>query len=345
MAEPTAPHKPPQLHLGFHICKQGWARPQKTLQRALRQTGRRASRSPVPTWSPLARTAGAGRSPGALASGCGQGSRQDRDALGTAGHQAHARGHDPLWEGMLRDGQHPGLAPGRPATSSPPQSKTPAPPGHTARSAHQAGPHLPATSGPRPARPGRLPKARPGGAASWRVRERGPTTGTAPSAPGPPARGPEASGGAAWRPGEQREARREAGSSGRCPCEAAGSWSGASAARAGPAAEFPFPGARPVHQPRPDTCDHRPLPLATAKSFWAEDRDPGSFPQSEARQPQPADGTARRPGLGQEPGADTEREAWAVDRPGLEPAPPLASCLLRASQVTWLRPLPTCELV
>lgn len=74
-------------------------------------------------------------------------------------------------------------------------------------------------------------------------------------------------------------------------------------------------------------------PVTTGSSHWpkpsflAEDRDPGSLPQSETRQSQPADGTARGPRRGQGPRADTECKAWAVDRPGPESAPPLASCL------------------
>lgn len=74
-------------------------------------------------------------------------------------------------------------------------------------------------------------------------------------------------------------------------------------------------------------------PVTTGSSHWpkpsflAEDRDPGSLPQSETRQSQPADGTARGPRRGQGPRADTECKAWAVDRPGPESALPLASCL------------------
>lgn len=68
-----------------------------------------------------------------------------------------------------------------------------------------AQPYLPATYGPPPARPGRLPKERPAGAASQPGRARGPTTGLAPPAPGWPARGPAAPGAATWWASRLRE--------------------------------------------------------------------------------------------------------------------------------------------
>lgn len=204
-----------------------------------------------------------------------------------------------------------------------PTGKTPHPrPRHPEPST--PGPHLPATCGLPPA-PGRLLRERPGGAASWRVRARGPTTGTAPSAPGPRARGPAASGDAVWRLREGAPARKEARRAG-----SAGSWellrkewhSGC------PGAEFPFPGPSGPHP-------HQ-TPVTTGGSHWPEPRaswertGTGSFPQSQARYP-----GCRRLGGGAGPGQSPAQTRHGVGRPELKPSPRGPAAWLWASRVTW----------
>ena len=94
----------------------------------------------------------------------------------------------------------------------------------------------------------------------------------------------------------------------------------------GPAAEFPFPRARLACHPHPDTCDRRPLPLAEAKSFLEEDRDPGAFPQSAHDSPglQTAQRQGHRP---PGPGAGGKGEAQPAGRPASMCSPPPGSCL------------------
>lgn len=83
---------------------------------------------------------------------------------------------------------------------------------------------------------------------------------------------------------EPRRQRQQAGTASRdsqqgVPLEAAG-LPGTSGAGTGPAAQFPFPRARPALHPQPDTCDHRQLPMAETKGFLEEHWEPASFPQS-----------------------------------------------------------------
>lgn len=63
--------------------------------------------------------------------------------------------------------------------------------------------------------------------------------------------------------------------------------SGASDAHTSPAGEFPFPRACPAHHPRPDTCDHRQLPLAETSTSGKRTGTSALFPQSETRPPGP----------------------------------------------------------
>lgn len=99
----------------------------------------------------------------------------------------------------------------------------------------------------------------------------------APSVPGQLARGPTASGDAAWSMNRSLEGK---GSKRGEPLEAAG-LSGTSGAGTGPVAQFPFPRARPALHPQPDTCDHRQLLMAETKGFLEADWEAASFPQSE----------------------------------------------------------------
>lgn len=73
-----------------------------------------------------------------------------------------------------------------------------------------------------------------------------------------------------------------------------------------PSGPVPLSQGHPAHHPRPDTCDHRPLPLAKAKNFLEEGKDPGLISSSEARPSQPtagtADGLSPARGLGREEG-------------------------------------------
>lgn len=136
------------------------------------------------------------------------------------------------------------------------------------------GPHLLATCGPLPARPGPLPKERPGGAASWRGWATGPATEAAPSVPGLPARGPTASGDAAWRhTGSGSSRGKEArGSPGRLRKAAA---SGRSRVALTPArrASSPFP-RPPGPPPSPRHLWPQAAPIGRNWHFLEEDRDP-----------------------------------------------------------------------
>lgn len=98
----------------------------------------------------------------------------------------------------------------------------------------------------------------------------------APSVPGLPARGPRASGDAAWSVSRSLGGK---GSKPGEPLEAAG-LSGTSGIGTGPIAQFPFPRTRPALHPQPDTCDHRQLPMAETTGFLEEDWEPASFPQT-----------------------------------------------------------------
>lgn len=98
----------------------------------------------------------------------------------------------------------------------------------------------------------------------------------APSVPSLLARGPTASGDAAWSVSRSLGGK---GSELDEPLEAA-RLSGTSVAGTGPTAQFPFPRIRLALHPQPDTCDHRQLPMAETKGFLEEDWEPASFPQT-----------------------------------------------------------------
>lgn len=91
-----------------------------------------------------------------------------------------------------------------------------------------------------------------------------------------------------------------------------------------PVPQFLFPRARPAPHPHPDTCDHRQLPLAKAKDFLEEDREPARFLNRRHASP----GREHRgSSSGQGPGHTRTRTGWPAN---------LNSNLLHHWPASWL---------
>lgn len=92
-----------------------------------------------------------------------------------------------------------------------------------------------------------------------------------------------------------------------------------------PVPQFLFPRARPAPHPYPDTCDHRRLPLAKAKDFLEEDREPARF--LNRRHASPGRNTEQREQ--QRPGAwaHDKNTPWTASKSEFKSAPPPASFL------------------
>lgn len=92
-----------------------------------------------------------------------------------------------------------------------------------------------------------------------------------------------------------------------------------------PGPQFLFPRARPAPHPHPDTCDHRRLPLAEAKDFLEEDREPARFLNRRHASP----GRHRAQRGQQRPGAwaHGKNMPWTTSKSELKSAPSLASFL------------------
>ncbi|XDB55768.1 hypothetical protein AB1E18_009229 [Capra hircus] len=184
---------------------------------------------------------------------------------------------------------------------------------------------LPASHLRSPARQARPPPEREASSCSLiarageRSHHRGGRIGPRPTGPG--SRGP-------WRCSVAGESAAEA-------------WEGAQEARVSArqlgtrqSGRVPLSQDRPAPHPRPDTCDHRPLPLAEAQAAQRRTGTPASFPQSEfglGLQTAPCMG----PGPSRGPAEAEDKAGTTVET---HSRPPAAG--VRAGQAGWLSPAP-----